>query len=159
MKKMALLMAACLALQTAWAGLSPKSDNEIYNEGLELLLDLDFKKAEKKFRKVLDSDPDMGEVHNNLAYCLRKQGSRHYDEALDHYNRAVELIPDAPEPYMYRGVLYVSMGNPDLAEADHERLLEIGSDELAAELEWVIENGREKEPEQFFGVFRERMEE
>jgi regulator of sirC expression with transglutaminase-like and TPR domain len=68
-----------------------------------------------------------------------------------HYNRAIELNPNLPEPYMYRGVLYVQMGNKSLALKDHEKLLAMGSP-LADELEYVVANGREKEPEQFFGV-------
>ena len=122
------------------------------------MMDLKFKKAEKKFRAALDEDADFGEAHNNLAYVLRKQGEEHYGEAMAHYNRAIELLPEAPEPYMYRGVLFVSMGNEEAALKDHERLLELGSESLAGELEWVITNGAEKEPEQFFGVFSKQAE-
>ena len=39
----------------------------------------------------------------------------------------------------------------ELALKDHQMLLDMGSP-LAAELEYVVVNGREKEPEQFFGV-------
>ncbi len=75
----------------------------------------------------------------------------YYAEALKHYNRAIELKPRLAEPYMYRGVLHVQMGNQQLALKDHQKLVALGS-ELAAELEYVITNGREKEPEKFFGV-------
>jgi hypothetical protein len=54
---------------------------------------------------------------------------------------------------MYRGVLYIQMGNKDLALKDHSKLVAMNSP-LAAELEYVVVNGREKEPEQFFGVSR-----
>jgi hypothetical protein len=70
-----------------------------------------------------------------------------------HYNRALEIKPKLAEAYMYRGVLHVQMGNKDLANKDLETLksLNVG---LATELQYVISNGREKEPEQFFGVTR-----
>ena len=54
---------------------------------------------------------------------------------------------------MYRGVLHVQMGNSYLALKDH-KILPAMQSELAVELEYVITEGREKEPEQFFGVSR-----
>ncbi|MGD9044396.1 MAG: tetratricopeptide repeat protein [Desulfobacterales bacterium] len=128
-------------------------DIKIYNKGVKLMLDKKFSKAEKQFREALEINERFAEAHNNLAYTLRKQGADYYDQALNHYNRAIELNPDLPEPYMYRGVLYVQMGNKSLALKDHEKLLAMRSP-LAEELEYVVVNGREKEPEQFFGVSR-----
>jgi Flp pilus assembly protein TadD len=128
-------------------------DVKIYNKGVELMLEQKFAKAEKHFRKALERNERFAEAHNNLAYTLRKQGADHFDEALMHYHRAIELAPNLPEPYMYRGVLYVQMGNKSLALKDHEKLLAMGSP-LADELEYVAVSGREKEPEQFFGVSR-----
>jgi tetratricopeptide (TPR) repeat protein len=128
-------------------------DIKIYNKGVKLMLDKKFVKAEKQFREALEINERFAEAHNNLAYTLRKQGADHFDEALMHYNRSIELNPDLPEPYMYRGVLYVQMGDKSLALKDHEKLLAMGSP-LAEELEYVVVNGREKEPEQFFGVSR-----
>ena len=55
---------------------------------------------------------------------------------------------------MYRGVLHTQMGNRELALNDHNKLVAMKSP-LAAELQYVVEKGREKEPEQFFGVSRE----
>jgi Flp pilus assembly protein TadD len=149
-----LLLFAAVTFQVQ-AGFSPKTDIEVYNQGVELLLKLKFKKAEKKFREAIELNESLGEAHNNLAYCLRKQGAENYGEAMSHYNRAIELIPEAAEPYMYRGVLYVSMGRPEAALRDHMQLTVLGNEKLAAELKWVIENNREKDPEQFFGVFPE----
>jgi hypothetical protein len=50
-------------------------------------------------------------------------------------------------------VLHIQMGNPSLAQEDHNQLVAMNSP-LAAELQYVAENGREKEPERFFGVSR-----
>ncbi|MBW2409479.1 MAG: tetratricopeptide repeat protein [Deltaproteobacteria bacterium] len=122
-----------------------------YNSGVDLMRAKEFESAEKRFREALSMKERFAEAHNNLAYTLRKQGPDHFDEALMHYNRAIELNPDLPEPYMYRGVLYVQMDNKTLALKDHQKLIEMGSP-LAAELEYVVANGKEKEPEQFFGV-------
>ena len=115
------------------------------------MLDKKFAKAEKQFRKALARNARFAEANNNLAYSLRKQGPDHYAEALKHYNRAIELKPALAEAYMYRGVLHTQMGNTAMALEDHQKLLSMNPT-LAAELEYVVKNGREKEPEQFFGV-------
>lgn len=129
-------------------------DVKLYNKGVTLMLAKDFAKAEKQFRNALKINDSFAEAHNNLAYTLRKQGAQYYAEALAHYNKAIELDSGLPEPYMYRGVLHVLMGNRDLALKDHETLLSLNPG-LSLELEYVITEGREKQPEKFFGVSRE----
>ncbi len=125
------------------------SATALYNEGTATLKKLDFAGAEPLLRRTIELDDAFPEAHNNLAYSLRKQGR--FQEALASYNRALELSPNLAEAYMYRGVLYVQMNEPDKARADLAALSSMNA-ELASELEFVIENGREKEPEQFFGV-------
>jgi len=146
-----------VSLATAAGSPSIKSttseDIKIYNNGVELMMDKKFSKAEKQFRKTLALNENFTEAHNNLAYTLRKQGPDYYDEAVKHYNRSIELNPGLDEPYMYRGVLYIQMGDINLTLADHKTLFDRNS-QLASELQFVVENGREKEPEQFFGVSR-----
>ena len=126
-------------------------DIKIYNNGVELMMDKKFNKAERRFRKAIALNESFAEAHNNLAYTLRKQGTDYYDEALKHYNRSIELNPGLDEPYMYRGVLYIQMGDKRMAVEDHKTLVNRNSP-LASELQFVVENGREKEPEAFFGV-------
>ncbi|WP_394244138.1 tetratricopeptide repeat protein [Vibrio astriarenae] len=123
----------------------------LYNDGVEYMLERDFARAESKFRSALKRDDDWAEAHNNLAYTLRKQGRDNYFQALFHYNKAIELSPQLPEPYMYRGVLHVQMDRVDLAQNDLAALITMKSP-LADELKFVIDNTKEKTPEQFFGV-------
>jgi tetratricopeptide (TPR) repeat protein len=142
------------------AGSAPKTpsvskDIKLYNKGVELMLNKEFAKAEKQFRKALELNERFAEAHNNLAYTLRKQGADNYEEALIHYNRAIELNSQLPEPYMYRGVLNIQMCKKELALKDHEKLVAMESP-LAGELEYVATNNREKKPEQFFGVSSKR---
>ena len=122
-----------------------------YNKGVNLMMKKKFSEAEDRFRKALKKNEQFAEAHNNLAYVLRKQGPEHFDEALKHYNRAIEINPGLPEPYMYRGVLYTQMKQTAQAEQDYRTLEKMNAD-LASELRYVIDNGSEKEPEQFFGV-------
>jgi Flp pilus assembly protein TadD len=151
-----ILLFAVSALAAGSKPVTPEvsKDTKYYNEGVDLMLDKEFAQAEKQFRKALEVNDNFAEAHNNLAYTLRKQGSEHFEEALSHYNRAISLNPALAEPYMYRGVLYVQMGNRTSALKDHQILVQMNSP-LADELKYVVVNGREKEPEQFFGVSRE----
>jgi len=128
------------------------NDSNLFASGTEKLLTGDYAAAEKDLRAAVKADDKNAGAHNNLAFVLRKQGSVHFDEALRHYNRAIELNDKLAEAYMYRGVLYQAMGKNDLALADHASLLELGRGDLAKELQWVLDNGKEKEPPQFFGV-------
>lgn len=132
---------------------SVSKDVQYYNEGVALMMAKQFNQAEQQFRKALARNERFAEAHNNLAYTLRKQGSDNYAEALKHYNRAIDLKPGLAEPYMYRGVLHTQMGNTNLALDDHGKLVDMNSP-LADELRYVVRNGHEKEPEQFFGVSR-----
>ncbi|MEM6860836.1 MAG: tetratricopeptide repeat protein [Myxococcota bacterium] len=122
----------------------------IYNEGVALMRAKKFARAQKKFEKALKLK-NLAEAHNNLGYCLRKQGSTNFERALQQYEQAVRLGPDLPEPRMYRGVLYVQMGRMTKAKEEHAALLQMDP-RLAAELQHVITHGEEKAPEQFFGV-------
>jgi Tfp pilus assembly protein PilF len=124
-----------------------------FESGTRHLLNMRLDSAERDLRRALDAREDFAEAHNNLAFVLRKQGELHFEEALSHYQRALALKPDLGEAHMYLGVLHVQMGDKEAALAIHTRLLELDAD-LAAELEWVITNGEEKEPEHFFGVVR-----
>ncbi|MEM6821375.1 MAG: tetratricopeptide repeat protein [Verrucomicrobiota bacterium] len=130
---------------------SPAPEIEAYNSGTELLKQLQFAAAEKQLRQALKSNEKFPESHNNLAYALRKQGPKHFEKALRHYNRAIELDQNLAEAYMYRGVLYVQMGQLDKAQADLDTLKR-QSPRLAKELDYVIQNQAEKTPEKFFGV-------
>ena len=76
---------------------------------------------------------------------------QYYKKALTHYNKAIALQPKMAEAYMYRGVLYVQMGQMSDAEKDLKRLYELKSD-LAKELKHVVQTKKEKQPAQFFGV-------
>lgn len=124
-----------------------------FEQGTEALLAGNMRQAERGLRRALQANADFAPAHNNLAFVLRKRGEDHFAEALRHYNRAIELEPEMAEAFMYRGVLYAAMGELEKALADHARLLELAPD-LAVELEWVIQHGREREPAHFFGVVR-----
>jgi tetratricopeptide (TPR) repeat protein len=78
------LMSVSLATAAGSPSIKSKASNDvkIYNEGVALMMDKKFNKAEKQFRKSIALNERFAEAHNNLAYTLRKQGPEHYDEAL-----------------------------------------------------------------------------
>lgn len=113
---------------------------ELYNEGTEHLKKGNWDQAALKLRRALDTKEDFPEAHNNLGYALRKMGGEFYEQALKHYDRALELDADLAEAHHYRGVLHVLMGNPDAALEDHAAL-EGSNPKLADQLQAVIEGG------------------
>jgi tetratricopeptide (TPR) repeat protein len=108
-----------------------------YNDGVKLMLDKHYPQAQTKFEEALARFEPLAEAHNNLAFSLRMQGAQHFERALRHYDRAIELKPDLAVAYMYRGVLFTQQGDLKRASADHARLLKLDRG-LAAKLEAVI---------------------
>jgi tetratricopeptide (TPR) repeat protein len=71
-------------------------------------------------------------------------GPQNYAKALQHYNRAIQLKPEMPETYEYRGVLFAKMGRKADAEKDLATLKKLNP-KLAGELEQFLKTGREVE--------------
>jgi tetratricopeptide (TPR) repeat protein len=117
----------------------------IYNKGVALMHEKKFAAAIADFEAAVEAKPDFAEAHNNLAYCLRSEGPAKYQEALDHYNKAIQLNPNLAQAYEYRGVLFMKMNRRGDAEKDLAKLKQLDP-KLASKLEYAINNkGREKE--------------
>lgn len=147
------LIATCVALlffgaEAFAAGSSSKPAQDTrpgvsqYNAGVKLMKKGKFEKATAKFAAALKKNPKMAEAHNNMGYSLRKQGSRYFEQALGHYNRAIELKSNLAEAYMYRGVLHALMGNEGKALEDHSKLTRLDR-RLADALQASIASGEE----------------
>jgi superkiller protein 3 len=117
----------------------------IYNKGVALMHEKKFAAAIVDFEAAIKAKPDFAEAHNNLAYCLRSEGPTKYQEALAHYNKAIQLNPNLAQAYEYRGVLFVKMNRKGDAEKDLAKLKQLDP-KLASKLEYAINNkGQEKE--------------
>src|SRR6516165_2883509 len=113
-----------------------------YNEGVRLMKAKEFVRAQADFEQAVKLDPSFAEAHNNLAFCLRKQGSQNFQTSLEHYNKALALKPRLAQAYEYRGVLYMEMGRKADAEKDLATLKKLNAG-LAGELEAYIKTGKE----------------
>jgi len=111
-----------------------------YNDGVKLMVDKRYAAAQQKFEEALAADERLAEAHNNLAFSLRMQSAANREQALKHYNRALELKPQLAQAYMYRGTLFTQMGDLARARADHATLLGLDR-QLAAKLERIITGG------------------
>ena len=144
---MALSIALVLSVAPAMAAGSKtvkeeKPGAEDYNAGVKLMKKGKYADAQERFEAALAENDKLAEAHNNLAFSLRKQGEQNWDEALEHYNIAIELKPELAEAYMYRGVLYSLMGEEEKALADHAALLKLDR-KLADALQAAIASGEE----------------
>jgi Flp pilus assembly protein TadD len=124
---------------------SAEDPNAVYNHGVALLHEKQYAAALAEFEKAVQAKPDFAEAHNNLAYCLRRQGPAKYSEALSHYNKAIKLNPNLAEAYEYRGVLFVKMNRKNDAEKDLAKLNQLNP-KLASKLDYALKNnGQEKD--------------
>src|SRR6516165_8941637 len=115
-----------------------------YNEGVDLMHAKKFAQAQVKLEQALRANPNFAEAHNNLGFTLRQQGPQNYSEALQHYNKAIQLKPSMAEAYEYRGVLFAKMGRKADAEKDLATLKRM-SPKLAGELEEFLKSGKEED--------------
>ena len=117
----------------------------IYNQGVALMHEKKFAAAAADFEAAIKAKPDFAEAHNNLAYCLRREGPAKYNQALAHYNKAIQINPNLAQAYEYRGVLFVKLNRKNDAEKDLAKLKQLDP-KLASKLEYAINNkGQEKE--------------
>ncbi len=113
-----------------------------YNAGVVLMLDRKYAEAQTRFEAALAHDETLAEAHNNLGFSLRRQGATRFERALRHYNRAVAIEPKLAQAYMYRGVLFLQMGDSEAAMADYHRLLALDA-KLAMRLHAAIHAGED----------------
>ena len=81
-------------------------------------------KARDYYRQAVNANPYTYFAHNRIAALLREKGL--FDEALMHYNRALEGWAGYAPAYRNRGILYdLYLGDKVKAKADYERYRDI----------------------------------
>jgi protein O-mannosyl-transferase len=76
--------------------------------------------------RTLGDGPYVAHPHCRLGIFFVKQGRP--DEAIPHFNQAIEIKPDYAEAYYNRGVAYGKLGRGTEAIADFRRSIEINQD-------------------------------
>ena len=82
-----------------------------------------FRSAECYFDRALQFRPNDANVHLAHGIFLYNKGDK--QAALSQYLRAVELAPDAPEAHYNLGLLYVELGNYQLAREHADKAYEL----------------------------------
>jgi len=102
------------------------------NEALELMKRNRFAEAIPEWRKAMESDPDDGEAHLDLAYALRHEGDAR--EALAEFRKASDLSPD--DPVAFAELALAQDGQPDEAIANYRKALALdaGNPQVQADL-------------------------
>jgi hypothetical protein len=75
---------------------------------------------------VLAQRPDLAEMHQNLGNILRDQGQ--HEQALESYQKALQLRPEYAKAFINRGIALVAMGRIDEAIRDLEHGVELAPD-------------------------------
>jgi tetratricopeptide (TPR) repeat protein len=83
----------------------------------------DFATAEKYWTEILEQFPQNPAIWSNRGNSRVSQNK--LLEAIADYNKAIELAPNATDPYLNRGTALEGLGKWDSALADYNHLLEI----------------------------------
>lgn len=75
------------------------------------------------FRRILDFDPNLAEMHSNLAYVYERQGK--LDEAVAEGELATRLRPNYAEGHNNLGVAYRALHRLDAARSSFARAVEL----------------------------------
>jgi tetratricopeptide (TPR) repeat protein len=79
--------------------------------------------SESVYEYMLGFSPDVVILHNNLGNVLKNAGK--VDQAVEHFNKSLELKPNSPEVHNNLGTLLDKLGRVNEAVEHYERALEL----------------------------------
>ncbi|MEM9772723.1 MAG: tetratricopeptide repeat protein [Cyanobacteria bacterium P01_D01_bin.73] len=140
----AVLLSMTLALTSgdAWAAEPLQWDSEeemaaaiseaiaLTDEAFDLTNRGNYEEAEAVWTRILKSFPYNAEIWSNRGNARASQMK--LNEAIEDYEQAIALAPDAPDPYLNRGAALENMGQWEAAIADYDRVLDIDPEDAAA---------------------------
>ncbi|MEM9244829.1 MAG: tetratricopeptide repeat protein, partial [Cyanobacteria bacterium P01_F01_bin.153] len=100
------------------------------DEAFDLTNQGSYAEAEAIWTRILESFPYNAEIWSNRGNARASQMK--LDEALEDYEQAIALAPDAPDPYLNRGATLENMGQWEEAISDYNRVLDIDPEDAAA---------------------------
>jgi len=90
----------------------------------------DFATAETYWTQILETLPDNAAVLSNRGNSRVSQNK--LEAAIEDYNRAIALMPEAPDPYLNRGAAWEGLQEWDKAIADYNHVLSLDPKDAAA---------------------------
>jgi serine/threonine protein kinase/tetratricopeptide (TPR) repeat protein len=111
-----------------------------------------FLEAAGAFSVCASRGPTFSWAHFNRGLALAKAGR--LVDAQDAYDAALKIDPDFPEALANRALVELELNQPEHAQADLERAIALGRDDvaiLAALGEALARQGRRDDAEQYFG--------
>lgn len=100
----------------------PPGHRDYYAEGFAAIEGEQWKEAIELLSKVVEARPWHDDGHNLLGFAYRKQG--HYDQAFQHYHKALELNPYHRGALEYLGEALLETDQPEQAQATLKKLAE-----------------------------------
>ncbi|MEA2104476.1 MAG: tetratricopeptide repeat protein [Candidatus Cloacimonadota bacterium] len=83
---------------------SQAENHFLFDEALAAQTSGDLEKAKKKYREIIEIEPDNAEAYNNLGIILSRTGD--FENAFKSFDKAIELNPDCAETYNNLGNAY-----------------------------------------------------
>jgi len=102
---------------------NPYQAREVVARGMSAWEREDYESALSTFREVLSDHPYFADVHNKAGLCLAMLGRP--DEALLHFDRALELNNSYAEAHLNRGIVLNDLGRHEEAHAAFSRAGEL----------------------------------
>ena len=123
-----LLIAASTPSVSTPATASPKHV-KLYNQGVKAQKQGDYQRAVKLYQKALKVKPDYPDALNRLGFSLRNIGMQYMDQAMENYNKALQLQRDHEGALEYQGELYLWRGELQKASKNYQQLRQLNSRE------------------------------
>jgi len=117
-----------LTLLLSLTYLTGQETRKTFSEGIQLLKDEKFKKAERKFSEIIRKGDSANVI--KMAWIFRGHshlGQKEYDDAIDCYTKSLALDSLDPATYCDRGSAWSFKGDYGKAASDFYRVLRIDS--------------------------------
>ena len=102
-------LAEAIAAYRECLRLDPAFPNARYNLGVALGDAEEYEEAMTCLEAVVEAESERPETYNSLRYLTNRQ--RHPEEAIAHYERAIELRPDYAEAHFNLGMTLLQLGD------------------------------------------------
>lgn len=104
--------------------INPKSEEAIYGIGMFFMETGEYNKSIDQFTNLLKLNPKNTDAHFNLGYIHFKY-LKVYQQAIKHFNDAINADPNFAKAYYMRGLCYETLGDIARAKADYGKATQI----------------------------------